>query len=594
MKRTEAKQEYKWDFSHLYKDAGAFKKELKNLEKIISKFEDFQGKLKEETKFFEYLELDTQTDLIFMKLGQYLHLQDIDQTNTELQELEGYMMTFYQKLKIATSFIAPELKEVGEKTIQGWLESNPKYSHHLFGMKKFFEQAKHILPAQDEELLSKVSRSRGAVGSLYDVLAYADRQEQLFTWKGKEQPLTQTLLTEIMEDSDPLKDQQLRREASKLFAKNFIDKKHSFAKIYEGILQASFENVKIRNYPSALEASLSSDAVPKEVYENLIAVGRKFIKPFKDYNLLIKNHYKFKKFYPTDRMLKLAKDHQKNYTVDEAKELIRTALLVLGNDYKEKLEIAWSANRIDYFEDTNKRDGAYSSGGAGVEPIILMNWDDKLSSVATLAHEIGHSVHTLFADESQKYPLSEYPIILAEVASTLNEHLLFEYLYKNATKKEEKIYLLQQRIGDLCGTFFRQIQFAEFELNCHNLVAQGEPITAEVLAQYYKTSEQGFGYEIFDSSDQLPFGWPRISHFFHSPFYVYKYAIDVTASFKLYQDVKDGNIDKVTSFLKAGGHKNPLEILKDVGIDFNEESTYEPLIKAIESMVQDLKDLLQN
>ncbi|AXK50994.1 oligoendopeptidase F [Spiroplasma alleghenense] len=592
MKRTEANKEYKWDFSHLYKDISDWKKELKNLEKNLETFSKFKGKLSSEKIFLEYIDFDNKNDLIMMKLGQYLHLQDIDQTNTELQELEGHMMNYYQNLRIATSFIAPEIKEIGEKTITGWLNNNSSYQHFIYPMKKFFEQSKHILDSKDEELLSKVSRSRAAVGGMYDVLAYADRQEQNFTWKGKEQPLTQTLLTEIMEDSDPIGDQKIRIEASKLFAKNFVDKKHSFAKIYEGILQSSYENVKLRNYNSALEANLSSDAVPKEVYESLIKIGKKFIKPFQDYNLLLKKHFKFKKFYPTDRMLKLEKEFKSNFNIEQAKSHIRNALAVLGPDYLQKLEIAWSANRIDYYEDTNKRDGAYSSGGAGVEPIILMNWDDKLSSVATLAHEIGHSVHTLFADESQVYPLSEYPIILAEVASTLNEHLLFEYLYENSKDKHEKIYLLQQRIGDLTGTFFRQIQFADFELECHKLIENGIPITAEVLAKQYKETELNFGYDVFEKSDKLPFGWPRISHFFHSPFYVYKYAIDVTASYKLYQDIKNGQVQKALDFLKAGGHKDPLEILNELGIDFTNESTYEPLILAIEKMVADLKSLL--
>ncbi|WP_338972804.1 oligoendopeptidase F [Spiroplasma endosymbiont of Panorpa germanica] len=593
MKRTEANKEYKWDFSHLYKDISEWKKHLKELEKDVATYSKFKGKLGDEKTFLDYVDFDTKNDLAMMKLGQYLHLQDIDQTNTEFQELEGHMMNYYQNLRIATSFIAPELKALGETKVLKWLENSDKHNQFVYSFQKFFKQAKHVLPEKDEELLSKVSRSRGAVGSLYDVLAYADRIEEKFVWEGKEQPLTQTLLTKIMEDSDPLKDQNTRMEASKIFGKNFAEKKHSFAKIYEGILQSGYENVKIRNYGSSLQASLSGDSIPTEVYESLVNIGEKFIKPFKDYNLLIKKHFKFKKFYPTDRMIKLEKEFNANFTVDDAKSLIKKALKILGPEYLEKLEIAWSADRIDYFEDTNKRDGAYSSGGAGVEPIILMNWDDKLSSVATLAHEIGHSVHTLFADEAQKYPLSEYPIILAEVASTLNEHLLFEHLYNNAKNKHEKIYLLQQRIGDLTGTFFRQIQFAKFELESHKLIENGIPITAEVLAKLFKDSEQSFGYDVFDNSDKLPYGWPRISHFFHSPFYVYKYAIDVTASYKLYQDIKDGKISQAIDFLKAGGHKDPLEILKDFDIDFTKEITYQPLINAIENMVEELSKLLK-
>ncbi|KAF5295622.1 hypothetical protein FQA39_LY12795 [Lamprigera yunnana] len=356
------------------------------------------------------------------------------------------------------------------KEIQGQNLSEQELINKTFKLSTL-QKAKHVLNQNDESLLSKVGRSRGAISGMYDTLAYADRKEEE------------------------------------------ID--------YQGILQTRFESVQIRNYNSIIESSLSGDGVDIEIYKKLLEVGKATIEPFNEYNLLVKDFFKFDKFYATDRSLKLVKEYKKTFTVEEAKEMIKKALSKL---------------------DTNKRDGAYSTG------------------VNTLAHEIGHSVHTLFADEFQPYPLNSYPIILAEVASTINEHLLFDYLYNNSTDKNEKIYLLQNRISDLCGTFYRQIQFASFEYEASLMVEQGTPLTADGLSDLFNKSQTQFGYDIFDK------------------------LIDVTASFKLYDDIKKGNVDSTINFLKAGGHKEPLAILKDVGVDFTKTETYDPLINGIKEI----------
>ncbi|WP_026389257.1 oligoendopeptidase F [[Acholeplasma] multilocale] len=599
MKRKEADNKYKWDFSDLYASHDEWKKDLAKFENITEVYKSFKGNLNQKEEFFRYLDFDKENDMLINKMVVYLHYGDTDQSDQEYQVLEGLLTNEWQKLSEATSFIAPEMKEVGWEVIEKWFDENKEYQIYSYGMKKFFEEAKHILSDHDEQLLSKVSRSRGAICGMYDTLAYADRQDEVIEYKGKVQTLTNSLMAEISEDTDPIKDQKLRMTAAKLFGKNFSDKKHSFAKIYEGILQSSNESIKIRNYESTLQASLSGDSVPTDVYLKLLEVGKKYIKPFEDFTLLIKEKFGMEKFYPTDRQLKLVKEYNRTFTVDEAKIIIRKALEVMGQEYLDNLDIAWADNKIDFYEDTNKRDGAYSTGGSGVDPIILMNWDDKLNSVNTLAHETGHSVHTLFADQNQPYPLSDYPIILAEVASTINEHLLFDFMYKNADSKEEKIYLLQQRIFDLVSTFYRQIQFAEFEYKASEMVANGIPLTADELGKLFGNIANEYGYNVFDKTpsidgeENVGYGWPRVSHFFHSPFYVYKYAIDVTASYKLYADIKEGNIESTLSFLKAGGHKEPLEIMKDAGIDFTKEETYMPLIDGMDELVQELKSLIK-
>ncbi|QGS52385.1 oligoendopeptidase F [Spiroplasma tabanidicola] len=591
MKRNEAKQNYKWDFSHLYKNGNEFKKDLEVLKQQFDKLESMKGQLNNNNKFLEYLKLDKEIDYLFAKLNQYIHMYDVDQANSELQELQGLFQNTYQECFSKVSFFDPEVISVGKETILGFLKGS-EFESETYIFEKLFRKQKHILDDESESLLSKVARSRGAVGELYDTLAYADNIEEKILIDGKEEVVDTTLYRKIMEDSDPTEDQNLRKEVWEKRFINYKSRKYSYAKIYEGILLKDVENYKIRNYESSLEMSLKRDNVPVSVYEKLLETGKKHIQVLKNYYLLIKEKYGFKKFNSTDRELVLTKEFNKTYSVDEGIKIVKDSLKVLGDEYVEFLDKASRPNAIDYYEDKTKRSGAYSSGGYGVEPIILMNWSDKLSSLSTLAHELGHSVHTYLSNKYQPFPLGNYPLILAEVASTFNEHILFDYTYKNLKDDSEKVYLLQQRIFDLCSTFYRQIQFAEFEYQAHKMAEKGEPITADSLMNLFLDIENKYGYDIFDDKDRDAFQWPYIGHFFFSPFYVYKYAVDITASFKLYDDFKKNGPESILNFLKSGGHKDPLDILKDCGVDFNKEETYMPLINEIDHLTKELKKLI--
>lgn len=595
MKRINADKKYQWDFSKLYKNNDEWKKQLTQLNNQTKMIVELKGKLNIKENFIKYLEIYEEINNVCSKLNQYLHLSDIDTTNLEYQQLAGLYENFSNDFSTLTAFIAPEFKKIGEKQILDWLENETNLHRHIYGFVKFFRNNKYIFDEKSEELLSSVERTRSAAYSLYDLLAYADRSPLFVKKDGEEKELTTTLYTDIMKNSKPIEDQNFRLETAKKYTQQLVEKKHSFAKVYESILQYSVEEVKIRGYDSTLKRSLLSDNVDPKVYENLIDVGKKNASLVSEYFLIIKNHFKFDKFYGSDGSLKLTDDFDGKFSVEQAKDIIRKALNCLGKEYLDNTEIAWAENRIDYYEDTNKRTGAYSSGGGKVEPIILMNWDDTIGSVNTLAHEIGHSVHTLFADAAQPYPLSHYPIILAEVASTVNEHLLFDHLYQNANSKEMQIYLLQNRISEIIGTFFRQIQFADFELQAHKLVETPTPLNSDILADLFNDIANQFGLNIFDEREdkkQTYYSWVRISHFFHSPFYVYKYAACIVASFKLYQDIKNNNTSSLINFLKAAGHKDPLEILKDVGVDYTDENVYTPLLTTLKEMIDQLKTLL--
>lgn len=607
MKRSQLnekdKKKYCWDFTHLFANNDAWKKTLPQFDKFVEQVLTLKGKLNNINNFKKYLTISKEITTLGSKVAQYLHYGDLDTTNLEYQELSSLFEIQQNKISEKLAWIEPEIKAIGSKTIKEWIASDQELKAYSHDMEVFFKFERFILSEHDETLLSKVNKSRGAVGGIYDTLVYADKEKVMFNYQNQEQELTQTLYLDILENSDPVQDQKLRIDMANKFTNDIKNKKHSLAQIYENICEVAVEEIKIRNndqepdkkkHVTTLEQSLLGDDVPLVLYENLIKVGQKHAVLVEQFYNLKRNFFKLKKFYGTDTSLKMKTMPNKKITVEQGIASVKEILAVLGDEYLEQLELALLPGRIDYYEDTNKRVGAYSSGGSGVEPIILMNWDDSLNSLNTLAHELGHSVHTLFSEKYREYPNANYPIILAEVASTVNEHLAFDYLYNKATNDQERIYLLQSHIETVIGTFFRQIQFAEFEWKAHQLVETQTPLNADILADLYETTSNKYGQKVLDKADEKnkSYSWPRILHFFHSPYYVYKYATSITVSYKLYEDIKQGKKENLINFLKAGGSKYPLDILKDAGVDLMQINVYNPLVNNLKKMIEKLGQLI--
>lgn len=607
MKRSQLnekdKKKYCWDFTHLFANNDAWKKTLPQFDKFVEQVLTLKGKLNNINNFKKYLTISKEITTLGSKVAQYLHYGDLDTTNLEYQELSSLFEIQQNKISEKLAWIEPEIKAIGSKTIKEWIARDQELKAYSHDMEVFFKFERFILSEHDETLLSKVNKSRGAIGGIYDTLVYADKEKVMFNYQNQEQELTQTLYLDILENSDPVQDQKLRIDMANKFTNDIKNKKHSLAQIYENICEVAVEEIKIRNndqepdkkkHLTTLEQSLLGDDVPLVLYENLIKVGQKHAVLVEQFYNLKRNFFKLKKFYGTDTSLKMTTMPNKKITVEQGIASVKEILAVLGDEYLEQLELALLPGRIDYYEDTNKRVGAYSSGGSGVEPIILMNWDDSLNSLNTLAHELGHSVHTLFSEKDQEYPNANYPIILAEVASTVNEHLAFDYLYNKATNDQERIYLLQSHIETVIGTFFRQIQFAEFEWKAHQLVETQTPLNADILADLYETTSNKYGQKVLDKADEKnkSYSWPRILHFFHSPYYVYKYATSITVSYKLYEDIKQGKKENLINFLKAGGSKYPLYILKDAGVDLMQINVYNPLVNNLKKMIEKLGQLI--
>lgn len=608
MKRSQLnekdKKKYCWDFTHLFPNNQAWKNALLQFEQFANQLLTLKGKLNHINNFKKYLQISKAMSLFSSKIVQYLHAGDLDQTNLELQQLSSLFDIQQSKIAEKLAWIEPEIKTIGYNTIKAWIANDKALTVYSHNMDVFFKFENFILNEHDETLLSKVSKSRSGTASLYDTLVYADKKPVMFNYQNQEQELTQTLYLDILENSHPLNDQQTRIDMAQKFHEDINNKKHSLSQIYQSICEMAVEEIKIRHndgepdikkHLTTLQYSLLGDDVPLVLYENLIATGKKHANLVTQFYDLKRNFFKLKKFYSTDTSLKMTTMPNVAISVENGIATVKKILSVLGTEYLAQLDLALAVGRIDYYEDTNKRVGAYSTGGSGVEPIILMNWDDTLNSLNTLAHELGHSVHTLFSEKYQPYPNANYPIILAEVASTVNEHLVFDYLYEHARNDQERIYLLQSHIETVISTFFRQIQFAEFEWKAHQLVEADTPLNADILADLYETTANNYGQKTLDKYDDKTksYSWPRILHFFQSPYYVYKYATAITVSYKLYEDIKNGKKENLLNFLKAGGSKYPLDILKDAGVDLTQSKVYEPLINNLEKMIKQLEALIK-
>ncbi len=600
MERNKANQEAKWLQFDYYQNFEDWNKALEHVKKHAQKLKSFQGKLDHFEAFATFNKTELKLNAELARLMQFLRYGDVDKSNAQYLELETKLNAVLSEIQVDLSFLPSELKKIGAQKITKFLEQDSSLAVFKYSYRSFFKQAKHILPADQEQLLSKVSRSRNCGSTLYEMLLYADRKKVMVNYDDKKQELTPTLLKTIMETTEPLKDQQLRFEMQQKDSAFIREHSFTLAKIYEQIVLNNVENAKIHKYESPLHVAMEGDHVSPTFYHNLLSLGVKANEAQKRFIALKKNHFKnkhhLKKFKRTDNRLLLVKQNQETiYTVEEAKTVITNALKLLGSEYQEFLNKAWAPHRIDYYFDTNKRSGAYSVGAGRLDPQILMNWDDSLRSVSTLAHEIGHSVHTYFSNKYQKAPLNEYPILQAEVASTLNEHFLFDYVLEKSTKTIEKVNLIQQRIQDLCGTFFRQLHFADFELQAHDLAQKNVPLSRDCLQTLFSKLAVKHGISGFDD-DAKPYhySWPYILHFFESPFYVYKYAASLLASFAFYSSIKaNGQVTPYLDFLKAGGCKEPLTIFKEAGIDFSNDELYKTLIAYLNDLLDKFEALIK-
>lgn len=584
----------KWDLTPFYASMDAWQKDFESLPKEIEKLATYKGKLSNQADFKAYHKADEALTLKLYQLYGYIHLaSDLNLKDQEKQAKNQELMMMFSKLNQATSFVSPELISIGKDQIMAMLEGDAFLENYRFPMQTLFDQQKHVLSSDQERLMSNFGAIRSIPSSLHQALAIIDRDdEEIELSTGEKIKVGSSNWTSLIGDVKTALDRKKVFEAT---FKRYQDNKAAFAATYQLVLMNLKANYESRGYASSLEAALSRNNIPTSVFHNLVNVASENTEPLKRYINIRKNYLNLDEYHTYDRFLHLKQDTKK-YPYEEALELFYRSLEGYDEEFVEKQKDAVKEGYVDAYPQEGKRTGAYSSGLYGFHPYILLNHDDTLSSVMTLVHEAGHSAHTLFSSEAQPLPIADYTIFVAEIASTFNEQILQDYLIQHAKTKDEKIVLLEAAIDRIMSTFYRQTLFANFELLANEKVAKNEPITADSLSQIMiDLYEHYYGLDL-KKEVFSPYEWAYIPHFFHTPYYVYQYATSYSASFKIYQDVKQGvpqAMEKYKSMLKSGGSQYPVDQAKAAGADLTNKTPFLAVVNRLNELLDELENTLK-
>ncbi len=592
--RKEEKKMSTWDLSVFYPNLEAWEEDLKKLSPMIDQLASFKGKLSDLSSFRAFYVAEEETTKLIYRLYGYIHLaSDLNLKDTVKSAKNQQLMLMFSDLGQKTSFVSPELIQMGEEKVMSYVNSDDFLRTHKFEMEKLFLQQKHVLSTDQETILANFGATRNVPSQMYQALAIIDRQDEKITLSdNKEVTVTQSNYRAMLAETKEAEDRKLIFEAA---FKRYKENRAAFANTYNLVLQQLAANYKSRNYESALDAALFRNNIPTSVYHNLKDVAYENTKHIKRYIALRKKHLKLETYHTYDRFMKLAKDDTK-YSFETARKLFFEAIQGMEPEFIEHQKDALREGFVDAYPADGKRTGAYSSGLYGFHPFILLNHDETLDAVFTLAHEAGHSAHTLFSNESQPMALADYTIFVAEIASTFNEHVLLDYLIKKSTTKEQKIDLLETALDGIMATFFRQTLFATYEYEANKLVEQGIPITYQSLSKIMIDLYKHY-YDIdITQEDGKEYVWAYIPHLFYTPFYVYQYATSYSASLKIYDNVKKGvphAMENYLGLLKSGGSDYPVNQAAKAGADLTNKETFMAVIERFKSLIDQLEKVLE-
>lgn len=598
LSRESIDNKYKWNLSDIYANWESWEKDLENLKEIIKEIPTFETSITaDEKKFIELMKLEEKIQRMIDKLYLYPYmLRDLDSKDVVAAEKMQIIEHIYSEYSVISSWIVPKILEIPKETMDKWIERNPELHEHRFGLSELYRLREHVLDKDKEKLLSYFSQYMGAVNDIYDELSISDiKWNEVQLSNGEKVQVTNAMYSKILEEN---KCQDDRRKAFEALYNSYFINRNTYAAIYRGQIQRDVAGMKAKNYKSTLERALESNNIPVDVYLNLIGSAKENSAPLKKYIELRKKYLGISEYHYYDNQIKIV-DYKKEFTYENAKDIVLESVLPLGKEYQNNLSTAISEGWLDVFETPNKRSGAYSLNIYDVHPYMLLNFNGTLDSVFTLAHELGHTLHSMYSTKHQPYATHDYTIFVAEVASTFNEKLLLDHMLKISTDKNERIALIEEAIGNIVGTYYLQSLFANYEYEAYKLVENGTPITADTLDKIMdRLFKEYFGEEL--TMDELQkIIWARIPHFFNSPYYVYQYATSFSASSKLYDKItnekyseaeRKESLEKYLNLLKSGGSDFPINQLKDAGVNLLEKENFE----AVAMELSRLTELLEN
>lgn len=593
--RSALTPEDKWNVEALYPSLASWQEDLNLFVKnktppFWPELQLFKGRLKEsEQTLKNALETLLLIEQKLDKLYTYAHLRhDEDITNNDHKAAFQKISSLLCDYRNESAWFEPELLSLPESLIEKYLK-NDVLSEYRFYIEKIVRLRAHTLSADKEELLALVGKPLQTSAKAFSALNNADLKfNNIKDSKGEEKPLTQGLYQLYLRS----KDRTLRKNAFEEVQTKYQSFQNTLGELISGQLETHFFQAKTRSFSSSLQAALFPHNIPEGVYKSLIQAVRKGLPLLHKYIALRKKLLKVDELHFYDMYVPLVSEVEFKMKREEAVDLVIESVAPLGQEYQTFLDRGLRQEKwVDWVENTNKRSGAYSSGCFDSYPYILMNYRETLRDVFTLAHEAGHSMQSFLSNRTQPYHYSRYPIFVAEVASTFNEELLADCLLKKMDKKEQKIFLLQEKIEDLRATFFRQTMFAEYELELHSLVEQGVPLTPQLLKEvYYKLNCDYFGKEaVID--ELIAIEWARIPHFYYN-FYVYQYATGISAALALSEKVLSGDLkarEGYLTFLKSGSKDYPINLLKKAGVDMTSSLPVEATLRKFDYLVSTLE-----
>ncbi len=591
--REEIDAKYKWKLEDIYANDAAWEEDFKRVRRMSGEMASYKGRLSTDMNLLvECLKLSDDMLALNDKVFVYARMRrDEDNAVSKYQALTDRAMALSTEVYASVSFITPEIISIDEEQLKKSIDEVEGLSLYRQFICELLRQKRHILTDREEELLALSADIGHAPSDIFTMFNNADIKFPFIKDEnGQEVELTKGRYIKFLES----KDRKVREDAFRSLYSSYSAMKNTLAASLNSNIKKNRFYAMVRKYDSSLSVSLDSDSVPVTVYDNLIGTVNKNLPLLHRYLRLRKKALKLEELHMYDLYVPIVEEPPKQVPYEEALDLVARGLSPMGCKYLEDLDAAFKSGWIDVYENQGKTSGAYSWGTHLTHPYVLLNYQGTINDVFTLAHEMGHAMHSYYTNKTQPYIYSEYKIFVAEVASTVNEALLIHYLLANTADKREKAYLLNHYLEEFRGTLFRQTMFAEFEKVTHSMIENGEALTAQELCRIYRgLNEKYFGPEVV-IDNEIDMEWARIPHFYSS-FYVYKYATGISAAASLSRQIlSEGTsaVERYTQFLKSGGSDYPLELLKKAGVDLSEPGPVEDAMKVFESILDELEKLL--
>ena len=586
---------YKWDLTSICPTWDEWQAAYNQLDAAIAAFTSFQGTLAQgaDRLLASFKAMDEMGALSY-RIWYYASLHyDEDQRNNEINARRQQVQILFAKQAQASSWFNPEVLSIAIEKIRGWMEENTDLALYRFAIESLFHEQEHVLDEQGERLMSYAGRFNSVPYDSYSALTTADVKFPTITLSnGNKVTLTYGQYRALLE-TNPNQDD--RAIAYRTFHQTFADNQNTHAALYNGVLQRDWFHARARGYKTTLDAALHGNNIPTSVVENLIAVTKEGVEPLRRYHRLRRRVLGLSTYRLFDVFVPLV-EHAARYPYDEVGAWIVDSVAPLGKTYQQNVTAAFDGRWIDVFENSGKRSGAYSAPVYGAHPYMLLNYNETLDAVFTLAHEMGHSMHTLLSHQSQPFVYAGYTIFVAEVPSTLNEALFLDLMLERARSREERIVLLQHAIDSIASTFYTQVMFADYELQAHRLVEHDQPVTADALNVIYRSLLDAYYGDVIDQEEVSQLTWARIPHFFSTPNYVYQYATCFASTARLMQGIRsnaagerEDAVNRYLNLLKAGGSDYPMNLLARAGVDLSQPDTVRAVAAELDNLVRRLE-----